>query len=73
MPYLRFNLDLAIKEPIPQALKDKLPEIKTAIKKLKSYAEKINEGKKNEEMSIKATYHKCNHDVGLSCKEEVEI
>lgn len=62
MSYLRFRLDLAIKEPIPQALKDKLPAIRREIRRLKSYASKINEGKGNEEITVTATYHICDHD-----------
>lgn len=75
MSYLRFNLDLAVKQPIPTALKDKLPAIRDAIKQLKSYASKINEGKNNEEMTVKASYHICHHDSGntIPCEPEQEI
>ncbi len=73
MSYLRFSLNLAIKQPIPQALQDKLPTIKARIQELKSYAEKINAGKDNEEMTIKAVYHICNHDTGMACGEEQDI
>lgn len=73
MPYLRFNLDLAIKKPIPQALKDKFPAIKAEILKLKSYAEKINAGKINEEITVKAKYHNCNNDINQNCEAEIDI
>jgi len=73
MSYIRFNLDLAVKQPIPSGLKSKLPEIRDAIRKLKSYASKINEGKVNEEMTVKAAYHICRHDENLPCDPEVEI
>ena len=73
MSYLRFTLDLAIKQPIPQALKSKLPEIRDAIRQLKAYASKINEGSVNEEMTVRATYHICHHDEGLPCEPEQEI
>ena len=73
MPYIRFRLDLAIKQPIPQKLKEHLPAIKAKILELKSYSEKINEGKENEEMTVKTSYHICNHDIGLPCEKEVDI
>lgn len=73
MSYLRFQLDLAIKQPIPDALKTKLPEIKDNIQRLKAYAEKINEGNVNEEMTVRAVYHICKHDEGLPCEPEQEI
>ena len=73
MSYLRFNLDLAIKKPIPQALKDKLPAIKAEILKLKSYAKKINAGKDNEEMTVKAKYHTCHNDINQTCEPEIDI
>ena len=73
MSYLRFNLDVAIKQPIPETLKNKLPIIRSHVRDLKSYASKINEGTPNEEMTVKATYHVCRHDEGLPCDEETEI
>jgi len=73
MSYIRFTLDLAVKEPLPQELKNALPKIKDAIRKLKSYASKINEGSVNEEITVKAVWHRCKHDEGLSCEAEQEI
>ncbi len=73
MPHIRFTIDIAIKKPIPQILQNKLPAIKEKILELKSYAEKINAGKDNEEMTVKAVYHICNHDIGLPCESETEI
>jgi len=73
MPYIRFKLDLAIKQPIPEALKKRLPAIKARILELKSYSEKINEKKENEEVTVNASYHICNHDIGEPCEKEVEI
>ena len=71
--YLRFTLDLAVKQPIPAVLQAKLPAIKDAIKQLKAYASKINAGAANEEITVKATYHICRHDEGLPCDPEVAI
>lgn len=73
MSYLRFKLDLAIKHPLPQALKDELPALTAALRELKSYASKINAGKPNEEMSIKASWHICHNDEGLACEPEQEV
>ena len=47
---------------IPTALAKKLPAIRTAIKDLKSYARKINEGQPNEEMTVQADVLICHHD-----------
>ena len=73
MSYLRLNIDLAVKEPIPETLAAELPAIKQAIRRLKTYASKINQGTANEEITVKATYHICRHDEGLPCDQETEI
>jgi hypothetical protein len=73
MSYLRFNLDLAIKEPVPETLAAELPAIKQAIRRLKTYASKINQGTANEEITVKANHHICRHDEGLPCDQETEI
>lgn len=73
MSYIRFTLDLAIKQPIPAALSAKLPIIKAAVRELKGFAEKINAGKVDEEMTVKATYHICRHDEGKPCGPEIEV
>ena len=70
----RCNIQLAI----PKAVYDALPLAKKvaardAILALKALAVKINEGKPNEEMTIKADWHWCLHDEGKSCGEEQEI
>ena len=71
--YLRFKLDLAIKQPLPQALKDELPALKVAIRRLKSFASKINEGNPNEEITIKAAWHICRNEDYLPCEPEQEV
>lgn len=73
MPYLRFRLDLAIKKPLPSALQTALPNIKAKMLELKSYCEKINKGKANEENTIAAKFHICNHDIGGICDAEEDI
>jgi len=36
-------------------------------------AVKVNAGQPNEEMTVRAVYHKCLHDVGGACEPEQEI
>ncbi len=60
---MRFNIQLAI----PKAVYDALPSAKKiaardAIRDLKALAVKINEGTPREEMTVKASWHWCNHD-----------
>ena len=76
MALIRFRLDLAIPEAvynsIPQATKD---AFRDRIRAMKALAIKINEGLPNEEITIKATWHKCYHDeVPLKlCEPERDI
>ena len=85
MAGLRFSLDLYIDEDptgvliagvkIPPALAGKIPAIRQAIRDLKVFASKINEGKDNEEMTVRAAYHICYHNENSNkpCKPEQEI
>ena len=73
MSYLRFNLDLAIKQPIPEELELKLPEILVAIGMLRNYAVEVQGGEVNVELSDQATYHICRHDEHKSCEQPKEI
>ncbi len=73
MSYLRFNVDIVIQEPIPKELAEKLSAIQEAITTLKNFASVINEGKDNNEQTIKATCHRCLHDEGKPCINVVEI
>jgi len=63
MSYLRFKLDLAIKQPLPEELETDLPEIKSKIMELKGYCEN--------EYHMK--YHVCMHDEKRLCREERNI
>ena len=74
MALIRFSLDLAI----PEAVYNAIPTAtKTAfrdgVRALKALAVKINEGQPNEEMTIRAVWHRCHHDTGESCEPEQEI
>mgnify|MGYP001558327490 CR=1 FL=1 len=74
MPLIRFTLDLAIPETVYQAIPAaKKQAFKDAILSMKALAVKINAGLPNEEVTIKATFHKCHHDTGGSCESEQEI
>ena len=74
MALIRFQLDLAI----PEAVYDAIPTakklvIRDAIRGLKALAVKINEGQPNEEMTVRAVWHRCHHDTGEACEPEQEI
>ena len=85
MAGLRFQLDLYINEDptgtlvagvkIPTALANKIPAIKQAVNDLKAFATRINAGKVNEEMTVRAKYHVCYHNevVMKPCAPEQEI
>ena len=85
MAGLRFNLDLYIDEDptgtlvagvkIPAALATKIPRIRQAIRDLKVFATKINQGRANEEMTVRASCHICYHNEGINkpCETEQEI
>ena len=74
MSGVRFNLDLFIPEDlyaaIPVATKT---AFRDRIRQLKALAVKINEGQVNEEMTVKAQWHRCHHDTGGSCEKESDI
>ncbi|KKK70725.1 hypothetical protein LCGC14_2921090 [marine sediment metagenome] len=78
MALARFQLDLGI----PQKVYNKIPEARRTaflaeVKALKALSVRINEGKGNEEMTVKATFHICHHDEPgntISCNDTlVEI
>ena len=74
MSLIRFQIDLAIPEDVYKAI----PEAaKTAFRNrlmaMKALAVKINEGQLNEEITVKAKWHRCHHDTGESCEPEQEI
>ncbi len=84
MAGLRFNLDLYIPSSdtgtlvagvkIPNALALKIPTIRQAVRDLKAYATKINEGQVNEELTVRAVFHICNHGgINIPCGPEQEI
>ncbi len=76
MATIRFQLDLAIPATVFAAIPAaKVSAIKAAIKELKNLAVKINAGKPNEEMTVRAKFHKCYHDEASNkpCAPEQEI
>jgi len=83
----RFQIDLAIPDPIPNALNEKpttaqltaiknmtwIQIIRTMVQRLKQVSEKINKGTDGEEDTVRAKKHICKHDIGQSCDAEEEI
>lgn len=74
MALIRFTLDLAIPEEVYNAIPTaKKTTIRDRIRELKALAVKINEGQPNEEMTVKARWHKCHHDTREACEPEQDI
>ena len=76
MALIRFTLDLAIPEAVYTAIPvAKKLAFKDTILAMKALAVKINEGAINEEMTVRAVFHKCYHDENANkpCEPEVEI
>ncbi len=71
----RVILDLYFDNQTPQQVNQSFPQLLPAIKAAKTKATKINEGKENEEMTVRAVYHICRHNQNppLPCDPEVEI
>ena len=71
----RFNIQLAI----PEKVFDKIPDarklaFRDEVRALKKLSVKINEGLPMEEMTVKASYHKCHHDdQNVPCEPEQDI
>ncbi len=74
MSLIRFSLDLAVPSDvyaaIPAATKT---AIRDRIRQLKALAVKINAGQPNEEMTVRAVWHRCRHDEGLPCDPELDV
>lgn len=76
MAGIRFSLDLFIPEVVYNAIPiAKKVAIRDRIRELKAYAVKINEGQPNEELTVRAVFHKCYHDENppRPCELEQEI
>ena len=74
MAFIRFRMDLAIPEDVYNKIpQDRKIAFRDEVRALKKLAVKINEGKANEEMTVKASYHVCRHDEGKLCDPEVDI
>jgi len=73
MSYTRIRIDLAFKNPLPHAVKNKLDEMKALVVQGKAYAEKINAGLDTEENTVRAAWHICRHDEGKPCEADQEI
>ena len=76
MAGIRFSLDLFIPESVYNAIPAaKKLAIRDRIRELKSFAVKINAGTDNEELTVKAVWHRCTHDESIPkpCEPEQEI
>ena len=74
--FIRFNLDLAIPEKVFNAIPSaRKLAFRDEVRALKALARKINEGKDNEEMTVRGTMHKCYHDEtpNRPCEGEIEL
>jgi hypothetical protein len=69
----RLNIDLFIPDMTPNQIASTYPTILQGIKQLKGLARKINDGKPNEEATVKATYHLCRNDENKPCDEIREL
>jgi len=71
----RVRIDLFFKDKTPLQVNADFPQLLPIIKAAKAKASKINEGKDNEEMTVRAGYHTCYHDEipPKPCGEEHEI
>ena len=71
MALIRFSLDLAIPENVFEAIPTaRKLAFRDEVRALKALSVRINEGLPNEEMTVKASWHRCLHDEGLPCGEE---
>ncbi len=73
MSLIRFQLDLAIPEDVYNAIPAaKKQAVRDAIRALKVLAVKINEGSPNEEITVRAVWHRCTHDevIPQPCVEQ---
>jgi len=73
MSYLRYNIQLAIKEPVSGSIKKITKDFEKLVEDVRKYTVRINDGQGNEEETVKATWHICRHDEGKPCDDEIEI
>lgn len=76
MALIRFQLDLAIPEDVYNAIPAaKKIAARDAIRQLKALAVVVNAGQPNEEITVRADWHKCHHGEtpALSCEPRQEI
>lgn len=76
MALIRFQIDLAIPEEVYNAIPAaKKLAARDIIRSLKALAVKINSGTDNEEMTVRAVWHRCHHDETppQPCEPEQEI
>lgn len=65
--YIWFDIELAIRMPVPQALQDRLPMIRSGFRQLKAYA--VSTGM----AAFRGRMHVCLHDEGKTCPDWTDI
>ncbi len=74
MAYWRCDIQLAIPELVYNAIPAaKKLAARDAIRGLKALAVKINADSDNEEMTVRAVWHRCRHDTNEPCEPEQDI
>ncbi len=76
MAVIKINIQLAIPKTIYDAIPlAKKTAFRDAVRAIKALAVKVNEGKPNEEMTVRADMHRCFHDEnkGKECEPDQEI
>ena len=77
MPYRRYLVQLAIPcdedGKVTGAANSVINPLEAALSNAKKFAVKINEGLPNEENTVNASWHICNHDLGQSCTGWLDI
>ena len=73
MSYIRWTIDLAVKEPVSKVLEAEMDELKTRLQHFREQCSIINEGLPNEENTKKMDEHICKHDTGGECEGMKDI
>lgn len=73
MSYIRWSIDLAVKEPITKELEAEMDELKARLILFREQCSIINEGLPNEENTKRMDEHICNHDIGEACGPKTDI
>ncbi len=74
MAVIKYYIYLGIPEVVYNAIPlAKKTAFRDAVRAMKALAVKINAGRPEKEMTVRATWHKCYHDEGKPCEAGQEI